>query len=146
MVYGQIIPTAIRYILPARPIHLHLIFFGGKNGDISKLGNSTWLDDISFYYPDSSGTPAGLVHLDVDDAVSVYPNPASNSLNVKADQYMAGDVFEVYDLTGNKVMQPLIQGIASSYNIGQLADGIYFYRLLDKNANPVSTGKFTVVK
>jgi hypothetical protein len=133
----------MRYILPGAPDTLHLIFFGGKNADITKLGNSTWVDDISFYYPDST---TGLVHMDIDDAVGVYPNPASSTLNVKADQYMKGYSLEAYDLTGNKVIRSYIQGVTSSYNISLLANGVYFYRLLDKNANPVYAGKFSVAR
>lgn len=136
----------LQYLLPGAPDSLHLIFFGGRNADITKLGNSTWLDDISFYYGDSSTGPTGLVHLDVDDAVTVYPNPASSTLHVGADAYMAGDIFEVYDLIGNRVMRPALQGISSSYDIVDLSSGIYYYRLLDKNASSITTGKFAVAR
>ena len=86
------------------------------------------------------------MHFDIDDAVSIYPNPASDVLNVKADAYMAGYVLEVYDLTGNKLMQPEIEGSLSAYNINQLADGVYFYRMLNKNGNQIYAGKFTVAR
>jgi Secretion system C-terminal sorting domain len=134
----------IRYLLTGAPDTLHMIFFGGKNADINKLGNSTWLDDISFYYADSTTTPTGLVHMDIDDAIGVYPNPATSMLNVKADDYMKGDRWQAYDLTGNKVIEGYIQGANSSFDISHLANGVYFYRLLDKNARQIYNGKFTV--
>ncbi|CAK9254269.1 unnamed protein product [Sphagnum jensenii] len=40
----------IHYRLAGLPDTLHLIFFGGRNADSVKAGNTTWLDDISFYY------------------------------------------------------------------------------------------------
>jgi len=135
----------IHYILPGLPDTLHLIFYGGRNGDSTKVGNTTWIDDVSFHYgPVSANT--GLVHLSIDDAVSVYPNPASSMLYVRADQYMTGYTIEMYDITGNKVMNSSLIGTLSSYSIGSLSEGIYLYRLLDRSSKQVTSGKISIEK
>jgi hypothetical protein len=133
----------IHYLLPGLPDTLHLIFYGGRNGDSAKIGNMTWLDDVSFYYT-GQGANAGIVHLSIDDAVSVYPNPASSMLYVKADQYMTGYTIEMYDVTGSKVMNGTLTGTLSSYSIASLPDGIYLYRLMDRSGNKVTSGKVTI--
>ncbi len=137
----------IHYLLPGLPDTLHLIFYGGRNGDTAKIGNATWIDDVSFYYPGqdtSTNTNTGVVHLSIDDAVSVYPNPASSTLYVRADQYMKGYTIELYDIAGRKAMTATLTGMLSSYPIDSLSDGIYLYRLLDRNNKQVTSGKISI--
>ena len=135
----------IHYLSAALPDTLHLIFYGGRNGDSSKVGNITWLDDVSVSYPDT-GTNTGIVHLDVDDAISIYPNPASGLLHMYADTYMTGYAMELYDLRGSCVMHSALTGTMSSFSIASLNDGVYLYRILDGNANEVKSGKVMVEK
>jgi hypothetical protein len=61
--YGQWVRYAddIHYTQPGLPDTLHLIFYGGRNGDSTKVGNVTWLDDISFYNADSAGHTTGII-------------------------------------------------------------------------------------
>ena len=131
----------LHYLLPGAPDTLHLIFFGGRNGDINKSGNLTWLDDVSF-----DGPTTGIIHLDADDAISLYPNPASDMLHIRADSYMTGCTLEIYDLMGGRVMQQPIQSGSPSYDIRALTDGVYLYRISDTDANTLSQGKISIVK
>ena len=131
----------IHYILPGTPDSLHLIFRGGVNGDPGKVGNTVWVDDISFYYPTS-----GLVYLDKDDAVSIYPNPASNLLNVKVDGNMKGYRFQIFDVIGREIKNMIIENPSFTITTNSFADGDYFYRLLDKEQSSIQNGKFSVVK
>jgi len=142
--YGQWVRLSddINYILPGLPDTLHLIFYGGRNGDSVKVGNNTWLDDISFYHSGDS-ISAGVVHLDMDDAITIYPNPTSSVLNVRIDDYMVGYTIALYDLTGQRVMHEVLTSAHTSFSISALTDGVYLYRVLDRNGSPVKSGKIT---
>ena len=131
----------IQYLSAAMPDTLHLIFYGGRNGDSSKVGNITWLDDVSVSY---GGSNTGIVHLDMDDAISIYPNPASGLLHVSADAYMTGYTMELYDLRGCCVMRIGLTGTRSTFSIAPLSDGVYLYRILNGSANEVMSGKVTI--
>ena len=137
----------IQYLHAGMPDTLHLIFYGGRNGDSTKIGNTTWLDDISFYYRGRNSSGAtGLVHLSADDAVTIYPNPASNTLHIRMDEYMAGYTLELYDVRGGKVISETLTTSQSTVSTASLSDGIYLYRLLDRNAAAVKSGKLLISK
>jgi hypothetical protein len=141
----------IRYQMGGVPDTLHMIFFGGRNADSTKVGNSTWLDDITLRHaalpPDtaSAKVPSGIAYLS-SNAISVYPNPVSAMLYVSTDQHMAGAIFELYDMTGSRVMQQPVAGALSSYSVAALAGGVYAYHLLDQGSHIVTTGRVTIVR
>ncbi|MDB5282720.1 MAG: bacillolysin [Bacteroidota bacterium] len=131
----------IHYLLPGNPDTLHLIFRGGINGDMSKIGNTVWLDDVSFYY-----ATTGLRYLDADDVISIYPNPASDLLNVKLDGALKGNSFEVYDVTGRIMKSMVIENLSFSISLNNVATGNYFYRIIDNHHAQIQNGKFSVVR
>ena len=135
----------IHYTQAGLPDTLHLIFYGGRNGDSTKAGNVTWLDDISFYHSGDS-LSTGVIHLDMDDAVSVYPNPAASLLNVSIDDYMTGYAIELYDLSGQRVIREILTSTRTSFSIASLTDGVYLYRVLDRGSSQVMSGKVTIEK
>lgn len=134
----------IRYQMEGTPDTLHLIFYGGRNADSARFANTTWLDDISFYY--ANGPTAGIVHLGLDDAITVYPNPVSSSIHVQIDNYMVGYTIELYDLTGNRLMREMLSSAESSHPISGFANGVYLYRILDKGSNQIKASKLTISK
>jgi hypothetical protein len=134
----------IHYLLPGLPDTLHMIFYGGRNGDSTRFANTTWLDDLSFYHV--AGPNTGIVHLGLDDAISLYPNPASSSIHLRVDDYMVGYTLELYDMTGSRLMHETIVVPESSYSATAFAEGVYLYRILDRGARQVKDGKLTVAK
>jgi hypothetical protein len=139
----HLVSDTIHYTLAGLPDTLHLIFYGGRNADSTKAGNTTWLDDVSLYYAGPDGA-SGIVHLSADDAVSVYPNPASSTVHVTIDDYMTGSTIALYDLTGSRVMTEVLTAARSSMPITSLANGVYLYRILDRNARLVNSGKVVI--
>jgi hypothetical protein len=78
--------------------------------------------------------------------LSVYPNPATNVLNIHADLNLGGYNLEVYDLIGKKIFNQILEGSNNSVNIEKLANGTYLYRITDKQNGLVSQSKFDVIK
>ncbi|HWB63715.1 MAG TPA: T9SS type A sorting domain-containing protein, partial [Chitinophagales bacterium] len=131
----------LHYLMPGEPDTLRLIFFGGRNDDPAKVGNTTWLDDVAFYYETT-----GLVPLDADDAVSVYPNPANNILHLKSSEALAGSQFNIIDVTGKVLISQSIENANVDFYIGNLAAGSYFYSVQPKTTHNPFTGMFSITR
>ena len=58
---------------------------------------------------------------------SVYPNPASTEINVKADASLLGSVYTVYDNTGKLVLTGKINSENTTIELGNLSGGIYLF-------------------
>ena len=73
-----------------------------------------------------------------------YPNPTRNQLTIEFVN-VNNSIFELelFDLCGEKLMFiSNITGEKVSFDLGILNSGIFYYRLLDKNLNKITTGKF----
>lgn len=78
--------------------------------------------------------------LDDNDKLSIYPNPANTTLNVKMEIEQSADTkLKIFDLTG-KVVKDLSKelvfendGYKASLDISDLSAGIYFVRIEQKD-------------
>jgi|GEM_PF-1953308 len=124
------------------PDTLHMIFYGGRTGDSTRAGNLTWIDDVSFYYPNDS-TSTGIREAHTSN-VAVYPNPTSSALHIRLGATLNNRYsIAMYDLTGRKVIEEPVfnEAIIST---APLPDGVYLYRILDQSAAAISSGKVTI--
>jgi hypothetical protein len=104
-------------------------------------GNALYLDNINW-----GGVNPTDIHTISPASVSVYPNPATGTLQVRLDAYAPGCMIALYDMNGQLVIHDMLKGSITSFSIASLTDGIYLYRILDGNANEIKSGKVTVVK
>lgn len=58
--------------------------------------------------------------------VTMYPNPVSSVLNLKANNEMAS--VEIYDALGRRIMEKQVAGIEMQLNVEALEDGLYLLR------------------
>lgn len=82
--------------------------------------------------------------LSVDDVVantniSLYPNPATDVINISVDGSNSNMNAEIYNVSGQMVYQGAVQN-NSSINISNLPDGMYYIKLNGETAN--GTQKF----
>ena len=99
-------------------------------------GNNFYLDDINIYSgPPSDQIVVGLNEADFElEAVSVYPNPTDNELNVRftIPNSATTDIY-VQDVSGKIVEQSSVAGAAGSnwvmMNTSELATGMYFLKV-----------------
>ncbi len=77
------------------------------------------------------------------EKLSVFPNPFSNSatilLNSEGKHYL-----ELNDITGRKLKQIEFTGIQYELSAQDLAKGLYFVRVFDKDNNVIGTTKIVV--
>lgn len=85
-------------------------------------------------------TNVGLSDFAGDDAVSVYPNPATETLMVNYRNGQ-GCTFAVYDLQGRLMLQRHLTDLPQRLSVGALAKGAYVWQLSDATG-AVRRGKF----
>ena len=131
----------LHYMSSETPDTIVIAFLAGLGDSTTRVGSILWVDDLSFQY-----LSTGIRHLDIDDAIKIYPNPTANTLNITVDNYMTGYTFNVYDLSGRLVKTAIIESAGSALNIAELADGAYIYYVRDKAGKEVHQSKFNVLK
>lgn len=91
--------------------------FGTANTD-SVPGNDTAC--VTTYGP-------GISIAEEEIEFSVYPNPATEVITVKTD--LTDGIFELYDMTGRRVMRFAILNATTRVDVSDLASGTYYYRV-----------------
>lgn len=127
-------------------------------GKITYTPNNGYVGVDTFYYTLNDGvntsTPAFVRMLvknpnDINEVaqvpVTVFPVPASNTLNVLFD-YAEGATVKVYDLVGNIVMSSSVVSNNTQLNIANLPNGMYGVQLVNKQNEVIARTKFTVSK
>jgi hypothetical protein len=78
----------------------------------------------------------------VEKTISVYPNPASNIIQVGNT---LGDVFELslYDLTGKEILR---QYSSNTMDIRAISDGLYILRISNTEKSIYNTEKIIIKK
>jgi hypothetical protein len=115
-------------------------FTSSYKNTIARVGSTLYLDDVAL---------TGWVGIDEQnlytDKVKLYPNPATDAINIKADIDEADNV-QLIDVSGKLMGNYKIQNYNANINTGLFAEGIYFYEIRDNKNKPFTKGKFNVVK
>jgi plastocyanin len=75
------------------------------------------------------GTPTGIEDKLVQADISVFPNPATDRITVKAGSNLLGTQYYITDQNGNQMLTGRIEGEITTVSIGQFSTGIYFVRV-----------------
>jgi len=75
----------------------------------------------------------------------VYPNPASDYLNIY-NTLQGNNILEIYNDEGQKVKTVLMNETEKQINIQELSAGIYYLSITNINTKLTTSGKFTVTK
>ncbi|MBO4645959.1 MAG: T9SS type A sorting domain-containing protein [Bacteroidales bacterium] len=65
--------------------------------------------------------------------IRIYPNPASDNVNIVLEDNMTATAANIYDSYGKLVLSRSIEGDNTQINIGELAPGIYIIRIMNGN-------------
>jgi hypothetical protein len=107
-------------------------------GSVGQVGNTMYVDELMLDYP------AGIQQVLMPEvSVSVFPNPASDVLNVETSRIVKGGLIEVYS-TGGKLIDSF-QASDSKFQVPvySLPNGAYYYRLLE-GKSLLNTGTFMI--
>ena len=81
---------------------------------------------------------------EVNDRISIYPSPATSTLNVTFEGVEGSVPMSIYDLQGRLVLQQTSNGSLSTIDVGGLNNGVYFITIEDER-EPI-TKKFVKIK
>ncbi len=101
----------------------------------SALGES---DKANYTY--SASIYTGLSELTVQNKISIFPNPASQSLSLTIPYDMNGSYIRIYDVNGQIVHSSFTKNTRNYLNINNLNNGLYY--LIIGNNNKILTEKF----
>lgn len=68
---------------------------------------------------------AGIEQYNINNEVSVYPNPANTSLTLTLSQGEGTNTLQITDMLGNMVKQSIIYNLTSIINVADLSEGVY---------------------
>ncbi len=91
----------------------------------------------------------GPVHVTHGSRVVAYPNPVrvrGGAATVTFDGLMPGDDVVVYDIAGTRVFEARAGGRRLSWDVGGLAAGVYFYRVVSAVVAEAASGKVAVLR
>ncbi len=69
----------------------------------------------------------GINETSQENLFSVFPNPAQNIINVKADSKLIGEVYSIYDNTGRVVMTGKLKSQNIAIDLVNLSGGIFMF-------------------
>ena len=67
--------------------------------------------------------------------VKIYPNPARNNITIEIDDdiELSGCIIELYTIQGQKAITSSIKNRLETFSVGTVAEGLYFYRVINGN-------------
>lgn len=142
------------YITGNTPYSASMVFHGA--GHVPWQTNDTdfyMIDTMitSFLYAELMGTaptscgpiPAGIHNLSTAPEITVYPNPASNLLNIQSSQFIKG--ISMTDLTGRTIAEISdINTLNYQMSVSGLSTGIYFISVFSTQAQAPIVKKITI--
>lgn len=93
--------------------------------------NSNQRDGFTLHW--SSDCADGVEGYEESDMINVYPNPASNSLNVYMPADFGSGTLEVYDMTGCLVLTQYVSDSQSELIVSDLVNGLYLLKVRSQN-------------
>lgn len=99
-------------------------------------GNWVHTDESFIYYSDGGSTNINEFE---NSIVSVYPNPASESVNFSWKGNYEALSLQLFQITGSKIIEQTVYS-GRPVSISHLENGVYLYKLLNGQQN-VKTGK-----
>lgn len=114
--------------------------YAGQNINIAFV--HTNCSDVFVMKIDNLSVTPGVGINEVEDNISIYPNPANNVLNVNASSNI--NEVEVFNMLGQKVMTVSVNNTNASINTSDLTAGMYMLKLHTDNG--VVNQKFTVAR
>ncbi len=107
--------------------------------DGAQIGSAFYIDDLQWSGWNSVDAINGL-----SNHVSVFPNPATNIINIKSS--MDVSFVEINDITGRLIGTYATSDNKASVETGNYLPGVYIYTIYDKNKRIISKGRFEVTK
>lgn len=115
-----------------------IILATANNVDAAESGSTLWIDDIDF-------TKAVAIPEIKNEELSVYPNPADQSLIVTLPQEINANTILISSIDGKRIKDfPVNNQTSFSISTASFSPGEYVMFARDQQEKVIATGKFTV--
>ncbi len=130
--------TEVLYTVSGLPIatdcKLAFRYFVTNGGPTGANGNAIWMDALTINRPQLSTATFFKSNF------ALWPNPATNFVNIVANSEIKIESIQVTDVNGRTIKE--IKGMTSQINIGNLNSGIYFLKIMTDQG----TGSTKIIK
>ena len=75
---------------------------------------------------------------------SVYPNPASNALNIRLLNSEIDAKAELFTITGQRIKNTALTQLRNQLNTSDLSDGLYILRISDRDGRVLKTDRIII--
>ena len=135
----QLVTVPVTYNNAQTPDSLNLTFY---SGDLFSphAGSTLYVDAVKFIY--RNGAPSSIETISEGPQIRVYPNPASDLIQVTVHDRLIGHTIRIYNLLGSEMISHNMATGEESINVSALQSGLYLYRIIDKNNKTILSGKF----
>lgn len=130
----------LTYNSTAIPDTAAIVFGSSKRYADARVGSTLFVDDVAF-----TGWVGIEEHDLFADKVKIFPNPATDNVNILAQIDEATNI-KIIDALGKPVGEYKIQNYSATINTSLFAEGLYFYQIRNKKARILTKGKFNVIK
>ncbi|MGN6569193.1 MAG: T9SS type A sorting domain-containing protein [Flavipsychrobacter sp.] len=130
----------IDYTSPATATQMRIFFYSSD-----PYGAGNYSDSSTMYVDDVALSTTGVTDLSsANDVVNVYPNPSTGNIYLHS---FTGEQLSwtAFNLNGQMIANKTFTG-RESVNLSNIAGGMYFYNITDKNGQIIQRGKFTIAK
>lgn len=86
----------------------------------------------------------GVAEVSAQPSIKVYPNPSNGMFNVEITSLTGNPQITVYNVLGQQVYGSKLNVTQTTLNLGAQPKGVYIYRVMDENGNPISTGRLVI--
>jgi hypothetical protein len=128
------------YYLAGGSVDSLSLLFSSSNGQ-GVAGSVLNVDAVRFGYKSTVGINDFAEKINL----AVYPNPASHQLTVTSEQTESDIYFEMTDVNGRIVLAKNIKNGNHTFNVSQLENGNYFYRI-SADGIVVKSNNLSIVK
>lgn len=122
------------------PDSVSIVFASSAAGELfqGQVGNTLWIDDLEI--TSATGVPSVLMP---EIGVSVYPNPASEWVELKMESTLMGAEVDVYAVDGRIVATVPVTADLARVDVADFAAGTYTY-VVREAATKLVSGTFLV--
>jgi hypothetical protein len=121
---------------------IRILFSSSLPGTFGNQGSVLNVDAVRLGYV----IPAGINAISKQMEISVFPNPASDVLNIRTEENVEKGLITISDVTGKVVCESVMQGNNTSVNLSQLQGGVYIYKIVNESGAILKQERFNIVK
>ncbi len=122
-----------------------MIFYGGRFGNPALAGNSTWIDDIKFIYIQDSVSATTGIKGSSDVNCRIYPNPASNILQIQSPVDATCCFVTLTDHLGRCVYHSMLLSPLWATDISDLSSGSYICSITNADNNLLCQKRIVII-